>query len=185
MSKVDTSSRHLYQQLLTAVGTWHSIVVVPASPDASAADVARALVDVTNLVRDKHAKLFSTEGLELAGVSKVIVEMMNHVDGGGLAVIALDSVVSKQSGVPVALAADDGGHRREEVHRRGDGRATRLRRSVVTRGVASRAAGSRATARRSTRPAPSPSVGHRPGSAGARCVARAPRDGTAGSRCSR
>ena len=106
MSKVDETSRQLYQQLLTCVGSWHSIVVVPACPEASAANVARALVDVANLVRDKHAKLFSTEGLELPGVSKVIVEMSNHVDGGGLAVVALDSVVSRQAGVPVALAAD-------------------------------------------------------------------------------
>jgi hypothetical protein len=100
-------SRELYQQLLTCLrGSWHSLAVVPAAPQLSASMVASALVDVSNLVRGQQARLFSTEGLEMAGVSKVIVDVTHHVDGGGLAVVVVDSVVAKQPGIPMTLAAD-------------------------------------------------------------------------------
>lgn len=99
--------QQLYQQLLTCLrGEWHSMVVVPASPGSSAALVANALVDVSTLVRGKKARLFSTEGLGVNDVSKVIVDMMQHIGAGGLAVASIDSVISAQSGIPVALATD-------------------------------------------------------------------------------
>lgn len=97
----------LYQQLLTCLrGEWHSMVVVPASAGTSAAMVANALVEVSTLVRGKKAKLFSAEGLGVNDVSKVIVEMMQHIGNGGLAIASIDSVVAAQSGIPVALAVD-------------------------------------------------------------------------------
>ncbi|MFZ5446244.1 MAG: hypothetical protein ACOZQL_40025 [Myxococcota bacterium] len=99
--------QQLYQQLLTCLrGDWHSMVVVPASPGSSAAMVANALVEVSTLVRGKKARLFSTEGLGVNDVSKVIVDMMQHIGTGGLAVASIDSVISAQSGIPVALATD-------------------------------------------------------------------------------
>jgi len=102
-----SSSQQLYQQLLTCMrGTWRSLAVVPAQPGLSARLVADALVAVSGLVRGAAAKLFSAEGLELAGASKVIVDMMTHVEAGGLAIVLLDSVVRKQSGIPIAMAAD-------------------------------------------------------------------------------
>lgn len=107
MSKQAPASQELYQQLLTCLrGTWHSLAVVPAAPHLSGAVVANALVDVSNLVRGQQAKLFSTEGLEMAGVAKVIVDVTHHVDEGGLAVVTVDSVVARQTGIPVTLAAD-------------------------------------------------------------------------------
>jgi len=100
--------QQLYQQqLLTCLrGNWNSLAVVPAAPQVSVSAIASALVEVSHLVRGRQAKLFSAEGLEMGGVSKVIVEMIHQVDEGGLAVVTVDSVISKQAGVPVTLAAD-------------------------------------------------------------------------------
>lgn len=100
--------QQLYQQqLLTCLrGNWNSLAVVPAAPQVSVSAIASALVEVSHLVRGRQAKLFSAEGLEMGGVSKVIVDMIHQVDEGGLAVVTVDSVISKQAGVPVTLAAD-------------------------------------------------------------------------------
>lgn len=95
------------QQLLTCLrGNWNSLAVIPAAPQVSVGGIAAALVEVSHLVRGRQAKLFSAEGLEMAGVSRIIVDMMRQVDEGGLAVVTVDSVLSTQSGVPVTLAAD-------------------------------------------------------------------------------
>lgn len=108
MSKQQSAgARELYQQLLTCLrGSWHSLAVVPAAPQLSASVVASALVDVSNLVRGQQARLFSAEGLEMVGVSKIIVDVTHHVDDGGLAIVTVDSVVAKQTGIPMTLAAD-------------------------------------------------------------------------------
>ena len=107
MSTQPGPQQQLYQQLLTCLkGEWHSMVVVPASPASSAAMVANALVEVSTLVRGKKARLFSTEGVGVNDVSKVIVEMMQHIASGGLAITSIDSVITAQSGIPVALAVD-------------------------------------------------------------------------------
>ena len=107
MIKSTPAQQQLYQQLLTCMrGEWHSMVVVPASPQGSAESVAHALVEVSTLVRGKKAKLFSTEGLEVNDVSRVIVDMMQHIAAGGLAIVSIDSVIAAQSGVPVTLAVD-------------------------------------------------------------------------------
>lgn len=107
MSRQPPAHQQLYQQLLTCLrGDWHSMVVVPASPDSSSSLVANALVEVSTLVRGKKAKLFSTEGVGVSDVSRIIVEMMQHIGGGGLAIVAIDSVIDAQSGIPVALAVD-------------------------------------------------------------------------------
>ncbi len=106
MSKTP-GQQQLYQQLLTCLrGDWHSMVVVPASPGAPSGTVANALAEVSTLVRGKRAMLFSTEGLEINDVSRVIVDMMQHIASGGLAIVSIDSVIAAQSGIPVTLAAD-------------------------------------------------------------------------------
>ena len=107
MSKAPPSQQQLYQQLLSCMkGEWHSMVVVPASPGTSAATVAQALVEVSSLVRGKKAKLFATEGQDVNGVSGTIVDMMQHVATGGLAIVSIDSVLGAQSGIPATLAVD-------------------------------------------------------------------------------
>jgi hypothetical protein len=95
------------QQLLTtAKGDWTSLVVVPATPGLSGRIVAEALAEVCGLVRGKAAKLFAAEGLEVQAVSKLVVELTEHVSDGGLAVVSIDSVLSRQAGVPVLLWAE-------------------------------------------------------------------------------
>lgn len=107
MTKPSGAQQQLYQQLLTCLrGEWHSMVVVPASPGSSAALVANALAEVSTLVRGKKAMLFSTEGLEVNDVSRIIVDMMQHIGSGGLAIVSIDSVIAAQSGIPVTLAVD-------------------------------------------------------------------------------
>jgi hypothetical protein len=100
-------TQQVYQQLVGVMrGAWQSLVVVPASPSMSASAIADAMVEVAKLARGAPARLFLTEGLEKAGVSKLIVEMSQHIDSGGLAVVCIESVISQQAGVPIALASD-------------------------------------------------------------------------------
>lgn len=107
MSKASATQQQLHQQLLSCMkGEWHSVVVVPGSSTRSAAMVAHALAEVSSLVRGKKARLFSAEGLDTADVSRTIMDMMQHVAAGGLAVVSIAAVTSAQSGIPVTLAAD-------------------------------------------------------------------------------
>lgn len=95
----------LHHQLMPCMrGEWNSLAVVPASGSASV--VANALVEVSNLMRSQQAKLFSTEGLELTAVSKVIIDVHSHVEKGGLAIVTLDSLVARQTGVPLVMSVD-------------------------------------------------------------------------------
>lgn len=96
----------LHHQLMPCLrGEWTSLAVVPAS-GGSALVVANALVEVSNLMRSQQARLFSTEGLELTGVSKVIIDVHSHVEKGGLAIVALDPLVARQTGVPLVMSVD-------------------------------------------------------------------------------
>jgi hypothetical protein len=107
MKKPAMTQQQLHQQLLSCMkGEWHSMVVVPASSTKSAAMVANALAEVSSLVRGKRARLFSAEGLDTGEVSRTIVDMMQHVSTGGLAVVSIDPVIAAQAGIPVTLAAD-------------------------------------------------------------------------------
>lgn len=102
-----TQQQQLQQQLLSCMrGEWHSLVVVPGSPGTSASAVAQGLAEVSTLVRGKKAKLFSAEGLEVNDVSRIIVDMMQHIATGGLAIVSIDSVIAAQSGIPATLAVD-------------------------------------------------------------------------------
>ncbi len=44
--------------------------------------------------------------MNLNDTSRLIIEMTSHAASGGLVIVALDSVLSNQAGIPVALAAD-------------------------------------------------------------------------------
>ncbi|MCU0696087.1 MAG: hypothetical protein MUC96_06135 [Myxococcaceae bacterium] len=100
-------SQQLYQQLVGVMrGTWQSLVVMPASPGSSATAIAEALVEVARLARGAPAKLFVADGREKAGVSSLIVDMTQHLSSGGLAIVCVESVISQQSGVPIAMASD-------------------------------------------------------------------------------
>jgi len=100
-------SQQVYQQLLGVMrGSWQSLVVVPASPTMSASQIADAMVEVAKLARGAPTRLFLAEGHEKAGVAKLIVEMTQHISAGGLAVVCVESVISQQAGVPIALASD-------------------------------------------------------------------------------
>ena len=106
MSSPRTDSK-VYQQLLTCMrGTWSSLTVVPASPGQSAAVIAHALTEVSTIVRGQEARLFSMEQMEMRAVSMSLVDITHHVDAGGLAIALVDSVISRQTGVPVTIATD-------------------------------------------------------------------------------
>lgn len=85
---------------------WGSLAVLPAHPAGSAAVVGKALAQVASLHKDSPIKLITAEGTDLAGASRLIIDMTSHVGQGGLAIVVLDSVISNPAGIPVALAAD-------------------------------------------------------------------------------
>ena len=85
---------------------WSSLAVIPSHPGGSSGPIAKALARVASLQKDSSIKLISAEGTDLAGASRLIIEMTGHVAQGALAIIVLDSVISNPAGIPVALAAD-------------------------------------------------------------------------------
>ena len=85
---------------------WNSLAVLPAHPGGTATQIGKALAKVASLQKDSSIKLISAEGTDLAGASRLIIEMTSHVAQGGLAIVVLDSVISNPAGIPVALAAD-------------------------------------------------------------------------------
>jgi len=106
-SREAQEQQRVQQQLLGCLRSpWQTLVVVPAQAGTDASFIAEALANVAWLVRGKEAKVFQVQGLDVAGASKVIVDMDAHVAGGGLAVAVIEAVVAKQAGIPVALAAD-------------------------------------------------------------------------------
>jgi hypothetical protein len=101
------STRPLVPQVLTCLrGEWRSIAVVPAQPGLSARPVAEALADAASVVRGVPARLFSAEGLELPGASRLLVDVSTCVAQGGLAVVAMESVLRRPSGLPLARGVD-------------------------------------------------------------------------------
>lgn len=85
---------------------WNSLVVLPAHAKGSGSAIGRALAQVATLHKDSAIKLVSAEGFDLAGASRLIIDMTTHVASGGMVIVVLDSVLSNPAGIPVALAAD-------------------------------------------------------------------------------
>ena len=83
-SREAQEQQRVQQQLLGCLRSpWQSLVVVPAQPGGDAAYIAEALANVAWLVRGKEAKVFQVQGLDVAGASKVIVDMDAHVAPAG------------------------------------------------------------------------------------------------------
>lgn len=107
MNTAAATTTELNHQLLRCLHhPWRSLAVIPASSHLSATTVANALVDVSNMMRGHRTKLFSTVDLEMAGVSKVIVDVAVHVQAGGYAVVCVDALVRTETGIPATLATD-------------------------------------------------------------------------------
>lgn len=85
---------------------WSSLVVVPAHPGMSSLFVARALAEVGGVHRSSPIRVISAEGIDMGGASRLIIEMTSTVAQGGLVIVAIDSVVTNPTGIPVSLAAD-------------------------------------------------------------------------------
>lgn len=85
---------------------WSSLVVVPSGPGASSLMVARSLAEVGGLHRNSPVKLITAEGIDMAASSRLIIDVTSQVAAGGLVIVAIDSVISNQAGIPIALAAD-------------------------------------------------------------------------------
>jgi hypothetical protein len=85
---------------------WSSLVVIPADSKLSGMVVARALAEVGGLHRGSPIQLISAENLDIAAASRLIIEMTSRVAGGNQVIVAIDSVLSNSTGIPVALAAD-------------------------------------------------------------------------------
>ena len=85
---------------------WHSLVVVPASPGGSGALIGRSLAKIASLHKDNPVKLVSAEGCDLAGASKLIIDMTTQVSQGALVIVVVDSLVQNPACIPVALNAD-------------------------------------------------------------------------------
>lgn len=105
-AELGTAPRLSEQVLACLRGNWKSLVVVPAGPGHSALPIAEALVEASNLVNGRPAKLFKAERLASGAISGLIVEMVDQVESGGLAVVAIDAVVHRQSGLPLVMSAD-------------------------------------------------------------------------------
>ncbi len=101
------SNREL-QQLWFAVlkREWSSLVVVPSHPGSSGLNIARELASIASIHRGTEVKLINAESAELRGTSRLIVEMTSVVRAGQMCIVAVDSVVENQAGIPLALAAD-------------------------------------------------------------------------------
>ena len=85
---------------------WSSLVVVPSHPGGSSLPVARALAEIGGLHRSSPVKLITAEGMDMSATSRLIIDITSHVATGGLAIVAIDSVLSNQAGIPVALSVD-------------------------------------------------------------------------------
>jgi hypothetical protein len=106
-SEAQAPPPRLHEQLLTCLrGDWKSLAVVPAEPGLSAHPVADALVEASKLVKTTRARLIPGADLESSRVSQVIVEMVDHVHAGGLAIVVVDSILTRPSAIPLLMAAD-------------------------------------------------------------------------------
>ncbi|MGQ0507141.1 MAG: hypothetical protein ACT4TC_17675 [Myxococcaceae bacterium] len=96
------------QQLWFAIirREWSSLVVIPAQPGGSTVELAKALAAIGTVQRGTEVRVINAQRAELRGTSKLIVEMTSVVRGGGVCLVAVDSVVENQAGIPLALAAD-------------------------------------------------------------------------------
>jgi len=92
---------------------WSSLVLVPADKGISVMDFARPLYEVGRLAMGEKLRLLDARDVKLTRTAPLILEMTegSSTRGPGTQasdriLVAIESVLSHPSGVPVALAAD-------------------------------------------------------------------------------
>ena len=87
---------------------WTSLAVIPADDETSGPAFARPLHDVGRLVLGDRLRLLDVRTLKLEDTAAMILEMTGSQSTAERPrfLLQLDSVLSRPSGVPVALAAD-------------------------------------------------------------------------------
>ncbi len=101
------SNRELQQLWFSVLKReWSSLVVLPANPGTSGLTIARELANIATMHRGSEVKVINAERAELRGSSRLIVEMTSVVRNGQMCIMAVDSVMENQAGIPLALAAD-------------------------------------------------------------------------------
>ncbi len=92
---------------------WSSLVLVPADPDTSALEVARALHEVGRLTMGDRLRLLDGRGLKLPATAPMILDMSGAApvrpagtEWSERVLVVVDSIIAHPSGIPVALAAD-------------------------------------------------------------------------------
>lgn len=91
---------------------WSSLVLVPADAQTSALDFGQPLYEVGRLALGEQLKLVDARSLKLTETAPLILEMTGAGPARPGAVrpdrvmVLVDSVLSRPSGIPVALAAD-------------------------------------------------------------------------------
>jgi hypothetical protein len=95
------------QRLWSAVSRrdWSSLVLVPVGPGGSAKAYAQGMGGMGPLFRER-VRVFDGEGADLTTGPQLAGELKAHVAGGGIALAAVDPVVSSLAGIPLVLAAD-------------------------------------------------------------------------------
>ncbi|MGZ6124703.1 MAG: hypothetical protein ACXWLR_07070 [Myxococcales bacterium] len=92
---------------------WASLVILPADPETSAQEVAKALHDVGRLTMGERLRVLDARGVQLPATAPLILDMSGaspvRPAGTGWServLVLIDSVIARPSGIPVALAAD-------------------------------------------------------------------------------
>jgi len=92
---------------------WSSVVLLPADPDTSAFELARALHEVGRLTMGERLRLLDGRGLEISATAPMILDMSGAgpvrpagIEWSEKVLVVVDSVVSNPSSIPIALAAD-------------------------------------------------------------------------------
>lgn len=85
--------------------SWSTLVIMPSHAGGSSIELTRALAEVGRMHRGSPPMVLDARGVELGRAPPLIIDMSTHVDNGGIVLVAADSVLENQVGIPLALAA--------------------------------------------------------------------------------
>jgi len=93
---------------------WSSLVLVPADPETSALEVGQALHQVGRLTMGDRLRLLDARNIQLPATAPMILDMSGATapvrpatnDWSERVLVVTDSVISRPSGIAIALAAD-------------------------------------------------------------------------------
>jgi hypothetical protein len=92
---------------------WSSLVLLPADPETSAHEVAKALQEVGRLTMGERLRMLDARGVQLPATAPLILDMSGAsplrpagTEWSERVLVLVESVISRPSGIPVALAAD-------------------------------------------------------------------------------